>query len=153
MIIGERKHTFPSRTRSLSSQPPMVVRPRCRARVGRCQSNEPRCPRGCRGSLCIYHLVIYLNCRHSPASRPISLRYTSVSCPFGQSFSFLFNNRMPKPPIFESRFLLPALSDVLYVIHFLRQKRSGGDVDKVAFKHNCIFAVLYPALELVYDFL
>ena len=53
MIIGERKHTFPSRTRSLSSQPPMVVRPRCRARVGCCQSNEPRCPKGCRGSLCM----------------------------------------------------------------------------------------------------
>ena len=40
MIIGERKHTFPSRTRSLSSQPPMVVRPRCCARVGCCQYNE-----------------------------------------------------------------------------------------------------------------
>ena len=53
MIIGERKHTFPSRTRSLSSQPPMVVRPRCRARVGCCQSNGPRCPKGCRGSLCM----------------------------------------------------------------------------------------------------
>ena len=53
VIIGERKHTFPSRTRSLSSQPPMVVRPRCRARVGCCQSNEPRCPNGCRGSLCM----------------------------------------------------------------------------------------------------
>ncbi len=38
MIIGEGKHTFPSRTRSLSPQPPMVVRPRCRARVGRCQN-------------------------------------------------------------------------------------------------------------------
>lgn len=42
MIIGERKHTFPSRTRSLSSQPPMVVWPRCYARVGRCQYYEPR---------------------------------------------------------------------------------------------------------------
>ena len=41
VIKGERKHTFPSRTRSLSSQPPMVVRPRCRARVGRCQYYEP----------------------------------------------------------------------------------------------------------------
>ncbi len=38
MIIGEGKHTFPSRTRSLRTQPPMVVRPRCRARVGRCQN-------------------------------------------------------------------------------------------------------------------
>ncbi len=27
VIIGEGKHTFPSRTRSLSPQPPMVVRP------------------------------------------------------------------------------------------------------------------------------
>ena len=47
MIIGERKHTFPSRTRSLSSQPPMVVRPRCRARVGCCQSNGAGYPKGC----------------------------------------------------------------------------------------------------------
>ena len=47
VIIGERKHTFPSRTRSLSSQPPMVVRPRCRARVGCCQSNGAGYPRGC----------------------------------------------------------------------------------------------------------
>ena len=47
VIIGERKHTFPSRTRSLSSQPPMVVRPRCRARVGCCQSNGAGYPKGC----------------------------------------------------------------------------------------------------------
>ena len=40
MIIGEGKHTFPSRTRSLSPQPPMVVPPRCGARVGRCQYYE-----------------------------------------------------------------------------------------------------------------
>ena len=51
MIIGERKHTFPSRTRSLSSQPPMVVRPRCRARVGCCQSYEAGYPKGCPASL------------------------------------------------------------------------------------------------------
>lgn len=42
VIIGEGKHTFPSRTRSLSSQSPMVVRPRCRARVGSCQYYEAR---------------------------------------------------------------------------------------------------------------
>lgn len=40
MIIGEGKHTFPSRTRSLSPHPPMVVPPRCGARVGRCQYYE-----------------------------------------------------------------------------------------------------------------
>ena len=38
VIICEGKHTYPSRTRSLSSQQPMVVPPRWGARVGRCQS-------------------------------------------------------------------------------------------------------------------
>ena len=43
VITGEVKHTFPSRTRSLSPQPPMVVQPRCCARVGRRQSiRSPR---------------------------------------------------------------------------------------------------------------
>ena len=41
MIIGEGKHTFPFRTRSLSPQSPMVVPPRCGARVGRCQYVGP----------------------------------------------------------------------------------------------------------------
>ena len=40
VITGEVKHTFPSRTRSLSPHPPMVVPPRCGARVGRCQYYE-----------------------------------------------------------------------------------------------------------------
>ena len=39
--IGEGKHTFPSRTRSLSPQPPMVVPPRWGARVGYRQSYGP----------------------------------------------------------------------------------------------------------------
>ena len=34
MITGAGKHTFPSRTRPLRPQPPMVVQPRCCARVG-----------------------------------------------------------------------------------------------------------------------
>ena len=55
MIIGERKHTFPSRTRSLSSQPPMVVRPRCRARVGCCQSNEAQVSKEACASL-VFHV-------------------------------------------------------------------------------------------------
>ena len=50
VIIGEGKHTFPSRTRSLSSQSPMVVRPRCRARVGSCQYYEARSLFGGRAS-------------------------------------------------------------------------------------------------------
>ena len=50
VIIGEGKHTFPSRTRSLSSQSPMVVRPRCRARVGSCQYYEARSLFGDRAS-------------------------------------------------------------------------------------------------------
>ena len=55
VIIGERKHTFPSRTRSLSSQPPMVVRPRCRARVGCCQSNEAQVSKEACASL-VFHV-------------------------------------------------------------------------------------------------
>ena len=54
VIIGERKHTFPSRTRSLSSQPPMVVRPRCCARVGCCQSNEAQVSKEACASLAFY---------------------------------------------------------------------------------------------------
>ena len=50
VIIGEGKHTFPSRTRSLSSQSPMVVRPRCRARGGSCQYYEARSLFGGRAS-------------------------------------------------------------------------------------------------------
>ena len=34
VITGAGKHTFPSRTRPLRPQPPMVVQPRCCARVG-----------------------------------------------------------------------------------------------------------------------
>ena len=37
VIIGEGKHTFPYRTRSLSLLPSMVVRPRCCARVDCCR--------------------------------------------------------------------------------------------------------------------
>ena len=86
MIIGERKHTFPSRTRSLSSQPPMVVRPRCRARVGCCQSNEPRCPKGCRGSLCMRMPArttagVYANkgCFGKLLTHFVKLRFTSFN--------------------------------------------------------------------------
>ena len=61
VIIGERKHTFPSRTRSLSSQPPMVVRPRCCARVGCCQYYEAvsRNANGFSSFICI--LLLFTN--------------------------------------------------------------------------------------------
>ncbi len=41
VIIDEGKHTFPSRTRSLSPQSLMVVQPRCCVRVSCCQSCDP----------------------------------------------------------------------------------------------------------------
>ena len=39
--IGEGKYSFPFRTRRSSPQPPMVVGPRCPARVGDCQVKTP----------------------------------------------------------------------------------------------------------------
>ena len=41
VIMDAGKHTFPSRTRPLSPQSPMVVQPRCCARVGRRQVIDP----------------------------------------------------------------------------------------------------------------
>lgn len=60
VIIGEGKHTFPSRTRSLSSQSPMVVRPRCRARVGSCQYYEARSLFWWSGFSCFWGLCPFL---------------------------------------------------------------------------------------------
>ena len=59
VIIGEGKHTFPSRTRSLSPRSPMVVQPRCCVRVGRRQSCDPRLPKGGRGAFLTFCLIFY----------------------------------------------------------------------------------------------
>src|SRR5688572_31508870 len=37
VVIGERSHPFPFRTRKLSSLPPMVLRGKLRGRVGHCR--------------------------------------------------------------------------------------------------------------------
>ena len=50
VIIDEGKHTFPSRTRSLSPQSLMVVQPRCCVSVSCCQSCDPRLLNRGRGS-------------------------------------------------------------------------------------------------------
>ena len=54
VIIDEGKHTFPSRTRSLSPQSLMVVQPRCCVRVSCCQSCDPRLLNRGRGSFYFY---------------------------------------------------------------------------------------------------
>ena len=50
VIIDEGKHTFPSRTRSLSPRSLMVVQPRCCVRVSCCQSCDPCLPKRWHGS-------------------------------------------------------------------------------------------------------
>ena len=56
VIIGEGKHTFPYRTRSLSLLPSMVVRPRCCARVDCCRVKFflKKGPKFYLGPLCFY---------------------------------------------------------------------------------------------------
>lgn len=53
MITGAGKHTFPSRTRSLRPQPPMVVPPRWGARVGCRRVYAPDFPKGNQGLFCV----------------------------------------------------------------------------------------------------
>ena len=60
VIIDEGKHTFPSRTRSLSPQSLMVVQPCCCVRVSCCQSCDPRLLKGRRGSFILNHHKLYL---------------------------------------------------------------------------------------------